>query len=80
MPKHSHAEKRVHMTTAPLDTSPPPPPRWAVRAAHATALVTLPSGIWRLLLAAGVTAGYTELDTRRWASPAGVRCTWLDSP
>jgi hypothetical protein len=38
----------------------PPPPRWAVRAAHATALVTLPTGIWRLLLAAGHPAGYTD--------------------
>ncbi|MEU3775858.1 hypothetical protein AB0F11_22100 [Streptomyces sp. NPDC032472] len=37
-----------------------PAPRWTVWAAHAVALVTLPSGIWRLLLAAGFTAGYTE--------------------
>ncbi|MET9885145.1 hypothetical protein ABZZ20_18825 [Streptomyces sp. NPDC006430] len=37
-----------------------PAPRWAVRAAHVTALLTLPSGIWRLLLAAGFLAGYTE--------------------
>ncbi|GAA2259787.1 hypothetical protein GCM10010430_49790 [Kitasatospora cystarginea] len=50
----------VHMTVTQLDPSLPPPPRWAVRAAHAAALVTLPSGIWRLLLAAGSTAGYTE--------------------
>jgi hypothetical protein len=40
--------------------SPPPPPRWAVRAAHVTALLTLPSGLWRLWLAAGHPAGYTE--------------------
>ncbi|MFE3262422.1 hypothetical protein ACFXPS_44070 [Nocardia sp. NPDC059091] len=31
-----------------------------MRAAHAAALVTLPSRIWRLLLAAGFTAGYTQ--------------------
>ncbi|WP_367124139.1 hypothetical protein [Streptomyces phytohabitans] len=37
----------------------PPAPRWAVRAAHAAALVTLPTGVWRLLLAAGFPAGYT---------------------
>ncbi|MFD3326590.1 hypothetical protein [Streptomyces sp. NPDC058701] len=48
------------MTTTHHDTSLPSPPRWAVRAAHVTALFTLPSGIWRLLLAAGFSAGYTE--------------------
>ncbi|MER7465769.1 hypothetical protein [Streptomyces sp. NPDC097981] len=35
-------------------------PRWAVRAAHVTALLALPSGVWRLLLGAGFLAGYTE--------------------
>lgn len=48
------------MTTARLDPAAPPPPRWAVRAAHAAALVTLPTGIWRLLLATGHPAGYTD--------------------
>ncbi|MFF3652697.1 hypothetical protein ACFYXV_29170 [Streptomyces sp. NPDC002181] len=48
------------MPTTQPDTSLPSPPRWAVRAAHAAAFVTLPSGVWRLLLAAGFTAGYTE--------------------
>ncbi|MEU6868361.1 hypothetical protein ABZ924_34880 [Streptomyces sp. NPDC046876] len=42
------------------ESRPAPAPRWAVWAAHAVALVTLPSGIWRLLLAAGFLAGYTE--------------------
>ncbi|AJC54245.1 hypothetical protein GZL_01649 [Streptomyces sp. 769] len=50
----------MHMTATRLVPALPSPPRWAVRAAHAAALVTLPSGIWRLLLAAGFTAGYTE--------------------
>uniref|UniRef100_A0AAU1M436 ABC transporter permease n=1 Tax=Streptomyces sp. NBC_00148 TaxID=2903626 RepID=A0AAU1M436_9ACTN len=50
----------VNMTTTQLDTVLSSPPRWAVAAAHAAALVTLPSGVWRLLLAAGFTAGYTE--------------------
>ncbi|MEV4190564.1 hypothetical protein [Streptomyces toxytricini] len=45
---------------APLPASVPAAPRWAVRAAHAIALLTLPTGLWRLLLAAGFTAGYTE--------------------
>jgi hypothetical protein len=48
--------------TAPLTGSPAVrdgrrPPRWAVVAAHAVPLVTLPSGIWRLFLAAGVDLG-----------------------
>ncbi|MEU3725492.1 hypothetical protein [Streptomyces sp. NPDC031705] len=38
----------------------PAAPRWAVRAAHVTALLTLPTGVWRLFLAAGFLAGYTE--------------------
>lgn len=46
----------------------PPAPRWAVRAAHATVLVTLPSGLWRLLLAAGMPAGYTEAGFRALGS------------
>ncbi|KOY56299.1 hypothetical protein ADK59_19990 [Streptomyces sp. XY332] len=51
----------VYMTnTQQIGPTAAPAPRWAVRAAHATALLTLPSGIWRLLLAAGFLAGYTE--------------------
>lgn len=38
----------------------PPPPRWAVLAAHLTALVVLPSGLWRIALVLGHPAGYTE--------------------
>ncbi|MFJ7768614.1 hypothetical protein ACIQ1J_09440 [Streptomyces sp. NPDC097107] len=45
------------MTTTPQH---PAPARWAVLAAHAVALLTLPTGLWRLLLAAGQPAGYTE--------------------
>ncbi|KOU05506.1 hypothetical protein ADK86_07255 [Streptomyces sp. NRRL F-5755] len=51
----------AHMTTVAFDPAVPPPPRWAIRAAHAAALVTLPTGIWRLLLAAGHPAGYTDV-------------------
>ncbi|AQS65923.1 hypothetical protein [Streptomyces pactum] len=47
----------MYMTTTPQH---PAPARWAVRAAHTTALLTLPTGIWRLLLAAGQPAGYTD--------------------
>lgn len=38
----------------------PPPPVWARRAAHLVALTTLPTGLWRLALAAGFHGGYTE--------------------
>ncbi|MCX5202770.1 hypothetical protein OG897_15090 [Streptomyces sp. NBC_00237] len=39
----------------PLKTKPlPDVPRWAVRAAYAVPLVTLPSGLWRLALVAGL--------------------------
>ncbi|GAA1143548.1 hypothetical protein F4556_005807 [Kitasatospora gansuensis] len=48
------------MTTTQLTGTAAPAPRWAVRAAHAAALLTLPCGIWRLLLAAGQHAGYTD--------------------
>lgn len=50
----------VGMTTAVPDPAVPPPPRWAVQAAHVTALLTLPTGIWRLLLAVGYPVGYTD--------------------
>jgi len=38
----------------------PEPPVWARRAAHVVALTTLPSGLWRIALALGFHAGYTE--------------------
>ncbi|MBV6700666.1 hypothetical protein KV557_26800 [Kitasatospora aureofaciens] len=36
-------------------------PRWAVRAAHVVPLVTLPSGLWRVALVAGL-AGWGEVE------------------
>ncbi|MFF5449232.1 hypothetical protein [Streptomyces sp. NPDC012888] len=46
----------------PADRSPDrrPPPRWAVLAAHLTTWVVLPSSVWRILLALGHPAGYTD--------------------
>lgn len=41
-------------------TSVAAPPRWAVWAAHLTALVVLPSGLWRIVMVLGYPAGYTE--------------------
>jgi hypothetical protein len=38
----------------------PPPPRWAVWAAHAAPLATLPSGLWRIAMAVGIPVGYSE--------------------
>ncbi|MFD8600217.1 hypothetical protein ACFV1L_34970 [Kitasatospora sp. NPDC059646] len=46
------------MATVP--NAPVPPPRWAVVAAHAAALVTLPSGLWRIALGLGLPVGYGE--------------------
>ena len=48
-----------------------PIPTWARTAAHVAALTPLPSALWRLLLAFGFTAGYTEqglidLDVGGW--------------
>ncbi|MEU6772642.1 hypothetical protein [Streptomyces sp. NPDC046759] len=50
-----------------------PAPRWAVRAAHLVAPAALPTGVWRLLLASGNPAGYTEagykaLDATGWGA------------
>lgn len=50
----------VRMTTSQSVQSVSPPPRWAVVAAHVVPLLALPSGVWRLLLAAGHRGGYTE--------------------
>ncbi|MFF5983719.1 hypothetical protein ACFY78_33260 [Streptomyces olindensis] len=54
--------------------TPPPttsttPPRWAVSAAHATALLVLPSGLWRIALALGHPAGYTAEGFADFQSP-----------
>lgn len=46
--------------TAVTTTSVAPPPRWAVRAAHLTTLVVLPSGLWRIAMVLGFPAGYSE--------------------
>ncbi|MQS11004.1 hypothetical protein F7Q99_01580 [Streptomyces kaniharaensis] len=41
-------------------TTPAPAPRWAIRAAHAAALTTVPSGLWRIALAFGLPVGYSD--------------------
>ncbi|MEU2392441.1 hypothetical protein [Streptomyces sp. NPDC007369] len=58
------------MTTAapaapatPRPTSLPDVPRWAVLAAHAVPLVALPSGLWRLLLVAGLPVAEEGVDS-----------------
>lgn len=40
------------------------PPRWAVWAAYAAVLTTVPSGLWRIGLAFGLPLGYSEGDLR----------------
>ncbi len=43
-----------------LPPSPPPAPRWAIRAAQLTTLIVLPTGLWRLAMVCGFPSGYTE--------------------
>ncbi|MEW2392994.1 hypothetical protein AB0933_32000 [Streptomyces venezuelae] len=50
---------RVPPRARPLPTA-PPPPRWAVRAAHVAAWSTVPSGVWRIALVLGVPVGVME--------------------
>jgi hypothetical protein len=40
-----------------------PVPAWATRAAHLVSLVVLPSGLWRLGIAAGFSMGLSNADT-----------------
>lgn len=53
------------------------PPRWAVRAAHAAALTTLPSGLWRIALAAGIPVGYSEASARELFDAPGPGSAYL---
>ncbi|WP_435862950.1 hypothetical protein [Streptomyces sparsogenes] len=63
-------------------TSPAAPPRWAVRAAHLTTLVVLPSGLWRIAVVLGYPAGYTEagfepfqtFGSKAWMLTLSVLC------
>ncbi|MBA8956669.1 hypothetical protein ACFQU9_34900 [Actinomadura namibiensis] len=53
----------------------PAAPRWAVLAAHAVTLTTLPAALWRIGVACGLPLGYTEAGFRRirgdgWEGPA----------
>ncbi|WP_067186386.1 hypothetical protein [Microtetraspora niveoalba] len=45
-------------TRPPVEAVVPPPPRWAVVAAHTVPLLALPSGLWRVALVAGVPIGF----------------------
>lgn len=47
---------------APVRPPVPPPPRWAVRAAHVAAWSTVPSGVWRVALVLGVPVGVMERE------------------
>lgn len=46
-------------------------PRWARRAAHITALLALPSGVWRVGLALGFPLGHTEQGLRDLVGTSG---------
>lgn len=58
-------------TPAPFPTpaTSAPAPRWAVRAAHLAALVTLPAGVWRIALVLGIPAGYTAEGFAAFETP-----------
>ncbi|MGI5417539.1 hypothetical protein [Actinomadura luteofluorescens] len=44
-------------------------PRWAEWAAHVIALVNVPSGLWRLGLAAGISFGLADAEMRQLHTP-----------
>ncbi|QLE70861.1 hypothetical protein FGW37_03925 [Streptomyces rectiverticillatus] len=46
----------------------PDVPRWAVLAAHAVPLVTLPSGLWRIALVAGLPVAAPDGDMTVWGA------------
>jgi hypothetical protein len=48
------------MTTAAVTRDGRVPVRWAVRAAHLAALTAVPTGLWRLAIAAGLGLGWSE--------------------
>ena len=54
---------------------PPPPSRWAVRAAHLVSLVVLPSALWRLGLVLGFSMGGTENGEP--VQVAGGEAVWI---
>ncbi len=47
----------------------PDVPRWANLAAHATLLVTLPSGLWRIAMGLGVPVGFTAQGLTEFGIP-----------
>ncbi|UMG94269.1 hypothetical protein [Nocardioides sp. TF02-7] len=51
---------RPRPAAGPVARPAPPAPRWARTAAHVAALTPLPSALWRVALALGFSAGYTE--------------------
>ena len=50
----------------------PEVPRWAVVCAHLVPLLVLPSGIWRLVLGAGVPVGFTGDLAELYAAPGWI--------
>ena len=49
-----------------------PPPRWAVRAAHAVPLLVLPSALWRVVLIAGLPTGFDQPGALTLGSRASI--------
>ncbi len=60
---HPRASAMPARSHGPIGMS-PPPPRWARRAAALAVLTTLPSGLWRVVMALGVPLGVSD-EVRR---------------
>ncbi|KJS59140.1 hypothetical protein [Streptomyces rubellomurinus] len=63
------------MTNVP--NAPAPAPRWAVRCAHAAALTTIPSGLWRIAMAFGLPVGYSDEVLRQDFHIPGVGVVYV---
>ncbi|MFF3668361.1 hypothetical protein [Microtetraspora malaysiensis] len=56
----SRADASPHVPATSALPIVPPPPRWAVWAAHTVPLLVLPSGLWRVALVTGLPIGYAD--------------------
>ena len=55
----------------------PPPPRWAVAAAHAVVMCTLPAGLWRIAMASGLPVGFSPAVLRDSHDVPGWGSVWI---
>jgi hypothetical protein len=62
-PHHGEAQRMTKIQTA------RPVPRWAIWAAHAAVLSTVPSGLWRIAMGLRIPVGFSETGLREFAIP-----------